>query len=119
MKNKNSFATGRCPDAIQRADSAGRPQGEIRVSRQALGNTSARPEAMLKNQLRDFSTLSGKPERFTAGGTILECVEFATESAPAPTNFGPGAHSRRSNPMDSRREKAKIMLSHSATEVQM
>ena len=45
MKNKNSFATGRCPDAVQRADSAGRPLVETNVSRQAQKNISARPEA--------------------------------------------------------------------------
>ncbi len=124
MKIKNSFATGRCPDADQRADSAGRLQGETIVSRQAQKSTSARPEAMLKNQLRDFSTLSGRPERFTADGAILECIEFSTVSAPAPTSFELRTHSRRSNPMDNsdlsvfnREENVKIMLSYSTTEV--
>ena len=100
MKIKNSFAAGRCPDAVQRADSAGRPSGETTVSRPALKNISARPEAMLKNHAVDFSTLSGRPEWFIAGGAILECIDFSTVLAPAPTSFEPGAHSRRSNPMD-------------------
>ena len=82
MKNKNSFATGRCPDAVQRADSAGRLQGETIVSRQALKNTSARTE------------------RFTGGEAIPECIKFSTVSAPASTSFCLMAHSRRSNPMD-------------------
>ena len=66
MKNKNSFATGCHPDAVQRADSAGRLRGEATVSRQTLKNTSAQPEAMLKNHAVDFSTLSRRPERFSA-----------------------------------------------------
>ena len=117
MKIKRSFATGRCPDAVQRADSAGRPLGETIVSRQAQKSISARPEAMLKNHAVDFSTLSGRPNWFTAGGIALECIEFSfsTVSASALTNFGSGAHSRRSNPMDnsdlsafSRGDKMKI-----------
>ncbi len=88
MKNKNSFATGRCPDAVQRPDSAGRLQGETKLSRQAQKNISARPEAMLKNHAVDFSTLSGRPERFTGGGAILECLELSTVSAPVSTSFG-------------------------------
>ncbi len=78
MKNKNSFATGRCPDAVQCADSAGRPSGETIVSRQALESISARPEAMLKNHAVDFSRLSERAERFTTGEIILECIEFST-----------------------------------------
>jgi len=100
MENKKSFAAGRRPDAVRRADSAGRLRGEATVSRQALKNTSAQPEAMLKNHVVDFSTLSERPEWFIAGGVILECTEFSTVSAPAPTSFGLRAHSRRSNPMD-------------------
>ena len=78
MKNKNSFATGCHPDAVQRADSAGRLQGETIVSRQALKNISARPEAMLKNHAVDFSTLSWRPEWLTISGTILEINDLNT-----------------------------------------
>ena len=48
MKIKKVFATGRCPDALQRADNAGRLQGETKVSHQAPKNISARPEAISK-----------------------------------------------------------------------